>query len=185
MPVPDPKDLIRLLSGESVFDRDTDSRILLAANEVSGRAMFELFRRCDTSLPDWAQEFADVLTELTTGDPGSLIGFDDGRWQGRESDGEDVSGDSSDRSHEFFLKLEFADADACFYQFHLFPAFDEPFLQEVSRKRADKYQFLRIQIDHPDDLLVFIQNLRGNPHFVMVHDSTEDEFQEAPSQNPG
>lgn len=181
MSSPDPTELIRLLSGESVFDRDTDSKILQAANEVSGRAMFELFQRCDTSSPNWVQEFADGLMEISTGDPCALIGFDDGRWQGRESDGEDLQ----DTSQEYYLKLEFVDSDACFYQFHLFPAFEEPFLQEVSRKRAEEYQYIRIQIAHPEDLQVFIQNLRGNPHFVKVHDSTANEFQEAPSQNPG
>lgn len=185
MPTPDPKDLIRLLSGESVFNRDTDSKILQAANEVSGRAMYELFRRCDTTLPNWAQDFAEGLMEISTGDPCSLIGFDDGRWQGLESGGEEIPDELSDTSQEFYLKLEFADADACFYQYHLFPTFEEPFIQEVSRKRANEHQYLRIQIAHPDDLQVFIQNLRGNPHFVKVHDSTADEFQEAPSQNPG
>ena len=185
MPSPDPTDLIRLLSGESVFDRDTDSKILQAANEVSGRAMFELFKRCDTSEPNWAQEFAGGLMEISTGDPGSLIGFDDGRWQGLESDGEEFPDSPHDTSQEYYLKLEFADTEACFYQFHLFPAFEEPFIHEVSRKRAAEYQYLRIQVAHPEDLQVFIQNLRGNPHLVKVHDSDANEFQEAPSQNPG
>ena len=185
MPSPDPRNLIRLLSGESVFDRDTDSKILQAANEVSGRAMFELFHRCDTSAPNWAQDFAGGLMEISTGDPGSLIGFDDGRRQGLESDGEDSPDDTTNTSQEHYLKLEFADAEACFYQFHLFPTFEEPFFQEVSRKRAEEHQYLRIRIAHPEDLQVFIQNLRGNPHFVKVHDSTANEFNEAPSQNPG
>jgi hypothetical protein len=185
MTAPDPTDLIRLLSGESVFDLDTDSKILQAANEVSGRAMFELFKRCDTSVPNWEQDFAGGLLEISTGDPGSLIGFDDGRWQGLESGGEYSPDDTTDKSQEYYLKLEFADAEACFYQFHLFPTFEEPFFQEVSRKRADEYQYLRIRIAHPKDLQVFIRNLRRNPHFVKVHDSAAHEFDEAPSQNPG
>ena len=180
MPAPDPTDLIRLLSGESVFDRDTDSKILQVANEVSGRAMFELFHRCDTSEPNWACEFADELMEISTGDPCSLIGFDDGRWQGLEGD-EDEIPEEPQNPVEHFLRLEFTDTEACFYQFHLFPSFNEPFIHEVARKRANESQFVRISLTHRDDLQVFIQNLRGNPHLVKVHDSSPDEFRRAPS----
>jgi hypothetical protein len=176
MPSPDATDLIRLLSGESVFDRDTDSKILQAANEVSGRALFELFKRCDTSSPEWAREFAHGLMEIATGDPSVLIGFDDGRWQGLDSGGEEALEDSPDTSVEYFLRLQFTGPEACYYQVDLFPTFLEPFIQEVTRKRTDDSQFLRIKLSHPDDLQVFIQNLRGNPHFVKVHDLTREEF---------
>jgi hypothetical protein len=82
MPTPDASELIRLLCGESVFGRDTDSKILQASNEMSGRMMFEMFARCDTSREGWAQEYADGLLEPAAGDPLVLVGFDDGRWQG-------------------------------------------------------------------------------------------------------
>lgn len=180
MNAPDPTDIIRVLSGESVFDLDTDSKIVQAANEVSARAMFELFQRCDTSAPKWAQEFAEGLMEITIGDPSVLIGFDDGRWQGREGDEEDLPEDT-ETSVEFFLRLEFSDVEACFYQFHLFPTFEEPFIRDVARKRADESQFIRIGIAHSDDLQVFIQNLRHNPFLVKVHESSAEEFIQAPS----
>jgi hypothetical protein len=181
MPTPDATDLIRILLGESVFDRDIGSKILQAANEVSCRAMFELFRRCDTSSPGWAAEFAEGLMEIATGCPSVLIGFDDGRWQGLESGGDEAVVDTPDTSAEYFLRLQFSSAAACFYQVHLFPTFNELFIEEVSRKRADDSQFLRIKLAHPDDLQVFIQNLRGNPHFVKVYNSTPEEFDQAPS----
>ena len=180
MASPNPIDLIRLLSGESVFDRDTDSKILQAANEVSGRAMFELFKRYDVASPNWVRGFAEGLMEISTGDPSSLVGFDDGRWQGLESDGDDIP-EVPENPAEYFLRLEFMSPEACFYQFHLFPSFDEPFIHEVSRKRADESQFVQISVAHRDDIQVFIQNLRGNPHLVKIHDSTADEFHEAPS----
>ncbi|MEQ1839455.1 MAG: hypothetical protein ABL994_03510 [Verrucomicrobiales bacterium] len=197
MPSPDLTDLIRVLSGESVFDRDTDSKILQVSNHISARAMFELFKRCETSSPNWAQEFAEELMEIPREEHFGLISFEDGRWQDGESSGfrkgsptdyvicmtdeEAVLEDSPDTSAEHFLRLQFTNAEACFYQFHLFPSFDEPFIQSVSRKRADDSQYLCIRVEHPEQLQIFIENLRRNPHFVKVHNSTLEEFVHAPS----
>lgn len=188
MPSPDPSILIRLLAGEAVFDRDTDSRILEAANEVTARALFEAFRRCDTSSPHWGEAFAELLKEISPGCPSILIGFDDGRWQGLESAGEEATEDSPGASPtppdprvEYFLRLQFSNADACYYQYHLVPSFNEPFIHAASRKRAGDSQYLRLTISRPEDLQVFIQNLRGNPHLEKVHDSSPEEFDQAPS----
>ena len=181
MPTPDPSELIRLLSGEQVFGRDTDSKILQAANEVSARAMFEMFTRCDTSRDRWAQEFADGLMEIATGDPSVLIGFDDGRWQGLEADGDDLPEVDSASASDFYLRLEFTDEDASYYQFHLFPPLDEPFIQGAARKREGAFQHLMVTLAHPDELQVFIQHLRSNPHLKEVHDSTAEAFNSAPS----
>jgi hypothetical protein len=181
MPAPDPSDLIRIFSGNTVFGRDTDSRILQAANGMSGRLMFELFLRRDTSRDGWAREFADELFELSTGDPSILVGFDDGRWQGRESaDGELPDGESV-TACDHYLRLEFTDEDASYYQFHLFPNLDESFLLGASRKREGAFQHLRVTLAHPDDFQVFIQRLRSNPHLKVVHDSSAEEFNAAPS----
>ena len=181
MPTPDPSELIRLLSGEQVFGRDTDSKILQAANEVSARAMFEMFTRCDTSRTGWADEFADGLMEIATGDPSVLIGFDDGRWQGLESDEEALPEAESATASDFYLRLEFTDEDASYYQFHLFPPLDEPFIQGAARKREGTCQHLMVTLARPDDLQVFIQHLRSNPHLKEVHDSTAEVFNAAPS----
>jgi hypothetical protein len=182
MTKPDPCLLIRLLAGERVFDRDTDRKILQAANEVSGRALFELFRRCDAGSPGWSREFAAGLMGLSTGDPAALIGFDDGRWQGLEEAGDErPEEDRRVTSVDCYLRLEFTNAEACYYQFHLFPRLDEPFLCGVSRKRAGESQYLRVELARPEDLQMFIQNLRRNPHLRHVHDSSEEEFRAAPS----
>jgi len=181
MPTPDPSELFRLLSGEQVFGRDTDSKILQAANELSARAMFEMFTRCDTSRDGWAGELADGLMEIATGDPSALIGFDDGRWQGLEPDGEDLPEIDSATASDIYLRLEFTNEDASYYQFHLFPPLDEPFIQGAARKREGECQHLRVTLAHPDDLQVFIQHLRANPHLKEVHDSTAEVFNAAPS----
>ncbi len=181
MLIPDPTELIRLLSGEQVFGRDTDSKILQASNEVSARAMFEMFTRCNTSCEGWAEDFADGLMEIATGDPSILIGFDDGRWQGLESDGEALPENESVTASDFYLQLEFTDEDASYYQFHLFPPLNEPFIQGAARKREGACQHLVVTLSHPNDLQVFIQRLRSNPHLKGVHDSTAEVFNAAPS----
>jgi hypothetical protein len=181
MPAPDPTKLIRLLCGEQVFDRDTDSKIHQAANEMSARVMFEIFRRCDTSREGWEGEFADGLMELTTGDPSVLIGFADGRSQGLESSGAEVQDEDSTTASDFYLRLEFSDEHACHYQFHLFPTLGEPFIKRAARKREGECQHLMVTLARPDDLQVFIEHLRSNPHLKGVHDSTADVFNAAPS----
>jgi hypothetical protein len=182
MATPDPSELIRILCGEQVFGRDIDSKILQAANEMSARAMFEMFARCDTGRDGWAGGFADELMEITTGDPSVLIGFDDGMSQGLESSGEDILVEDSATACEFYLRLEFTNEDASYYQFPLFPPLNEPFIQGASRKREGAFQHLRVTLAHPDDLQVFIQHLRSNPHLKAVHDSDAEAFKAAPSQ---
>ena len=166
-----------------MFGRDTDSKILQATNEMSGRMMFEMFVRCDTSREGWAQEYADGLLELATGDPSVLVGFDDGRWKGAESSDEDLAACDSATACDFYLRLEFTNEDACYYQFHLFPTLDEPFIEGACRKREGRFQHVMVTLAHPDDLQVFIQNLRSNPHFKEVHDSCIEVFEAAPSQS--
>ncbi len=183
MPTPDPSELIRLLLGEQVFGRDTDSKIRQAANEVSARAMIEMFRRCDTSREGWADEFANGLMEITTGDPSVLIGFNNGRSQGRESTTGEVQDETSTAACDYYLQLEFTDELASYYQFHLFPPLDEPFIQGAARKREGERQHLRVTLAHPDDLQVFIQHLRSNPHLKEVHDSNAEAFNAAPSHS--
>ena len=178
---PDPTQLIHVLCGKEVFGRDVDSKILQGANEVSGRAMFELFRTCNTNSTAWASEFADDLMELSTGDPSALISLDDGRWQGLEEDWELPLAEDSPSATDYYLKLEFSDSDACYYQFPLFPSLDETFIAGGARKREDQFQHLMVTLAHPADLQVFIQNLRSNPHLKHVHDSSEEEFNQSPS----
>ena len=182
MKTPNPTQLIQVLCGEEVFGRDIDSKISQGANEVSGRLMFELFNKCDTNKADWAPTFANDLLELTTGDPSVLISLDDGRWQ--DLDEEDVPPpEDSLTATDYYLKLEFSNTDACYYQFQLFPMFDEPFICGSVRKREDQFQHLMVTLSHPDKLQIFLQNLRKNPHLRHVHNSSESKFNQAPSHS--
>lgn len=169
--MPDPTLLLRVISGESVFGLDVDSKIRQASNETSAMALVHLFNRCDSSVPGWEADFADSLLELSTGDPSCLIGFDDGRWQGMEEDGTEPVAESV-----HYLKLGFTNADAAYYQFHLFPAIDASFLAGSARKREDEFQHLRIDLTAPTHLQEYIRRLRSNPHLVSVEESTEEIF---------
>jgi hypothetical protein len=179
--MPDTSSLLRVIAGESVFGMDADSRIRQAANCMSARLMVELFNRCDDSKPDWGIEFAESLSEFALGDPCALIGFDDGRWQGREGvDGEELP-PIPEANFSYYLKLVFRNEDTAYYQFPLFPSMDEPFLAGGARKREGEFQHVRVDLSRPDDLQLFIEGLRSNPHLLAVEESTEEIFGAAPS----
>jgi hypothetical protein len=178
--MPDPTKLLQVIAGEFVFGLEIDSRIRQAANGMTALLMIELFKRCDEGKANWPVEFADGLSELGMGDPSVLVGFDDGRSEGREA--EDGDFEASESPSEHYLKLRFTDEDAAYYQFHLYPAFDEPFITAVQRKREGDLQHIRIELSHPDKLQLFIQGLRHNPHLVSVDASSEEVFAAAASQ---
>lgn len=182
--MPDPTLLLRAISGETVFGLDVDSKIRQASNEISAMVFVHLFNRCDDSVPGWEKDFANSLMELSTGDPSCLIGFDDGRWQGLEQhDGEDWTEPAADAESGHYLKLVFRNADAAYYQFHLFPDIDAPFLTGSARKREDEFQHLRIDLTDPAHLQEYIRRLRSNPHLVSVEESSEKIFNAAPSHS--
>lgn len=181
MPSPDPDLLIRLFAGESVFDRDTDSKILQASNEMSARALFEMFQRFDTGSDGWEKEFADALKEISHGDPSVLIGFDDGRWLGLPSGEDEPDLTETDESSEYYLRLEFTDEEACYYLFDFIPRFDEPFVLGGGQKREGKNKFVQVTLPKQEYLQVFIQNLRVSHFLLGVHDSSLEEFAAAKS----
>ncbi|MDB6076837.1 MAG: hypothetical protein JWO82_584 [Akkermansiaceae bacterium] len=179
MPNPDPSLLARVLSGERVFDLDTDTRILQASNEMSARLLFELFQRADLSSSEGAAKFAEGLQKYSGGDPVALIGFNDGRWQGREAGADAESsppGEPASSSPDYYLRLEFVSSEACFYQSPLFPSFKEPFVGEYSRRSQAQFQYVRLAVSRPEDLQRFIANLRENPFLLHIHESSEQEF---------
>jgi len=179
--MPDPASLLRIIAGETVFGMDIDSRIRQASNCMSARLMIELFNRCDGSKPGWQEDFAGSLSEFTQCDPCALIGFDDGRWQGLEAADESGLPPVPEANFTCYLKLTFTNEDAAFYQFPLFPGMDEPFLAGGARKRESRFQHVRVDLAHPDDLQLFIEGLRSNPHLIAVEESTEGIFCAAPS----
>ncbi|HEY5891991.1 MAG TPA: hypothetical protein VIT91_02060 [Chthoniobacterales bacterium] len=96
---------------------------------------------------------------------------------------EDILADTNqpDQSVQFFLKLIFASEEAAYYQFDLFPDLSARFVLGSARKRSGAIQFIRIALDRPESLQSFIEICRANPHLVRIEESTEDEFESAPS----
>ena len=160
---------------------DVDSRIRQASNGMSARLMIELFNRCDTSSEDWPGEYAESLSEFFVGDPSVLVGFDDGRGQGKGVEDENDLPPVPEASFSYYLRLKFRNEDAAYYQFPVFPSMDQAFLAGGARKREGEFQHLRVDLAHPDDLQLFIEDLRSNPHLLCVEESSEEEFTEAPS----
>ena len=148
---------------------------------MSARLMIELFIRCDTSLHDWQVSFAESLSEFSTGDSGVLCGFDDGRWQGKEVDDEGGLPPIPQANVVYYLKLKFRNEDAAYYLFPTFPSMDQPFLAGGARKRENEFQHLRVDLSHPDDLQIFIEDLRSQPHLISIEESSEEAFSKAPS----
>ena len=153
--------LIDSILGKSTFGFDLDTRIRQAANEMTALALFETFDQVDISKEGWEKGFIQELNEITTGDPSILIGFDDGRREGLESSGEgnEFLEEADEPENEFsqYLKLKFTDEDAAYYQFHLFPPLDEPFVIGACRKRAGDTQFLRIDLTDEQHLQTFFR----------------------------
>lgn len=179
--MPDPILLFRIISGEKVFGLEVDSKIRQAANSMTARLMLELFKRCDDSDPHWQTAFADSLDPYLCHDPAALVGFDDGKWNhlpcgdaGKESSHETAVS-------EHYLILRFGNSDAAYYQYHLTPKFDEPFISGTGRKREGELVHLRIEFDRPDVLQLFIEGLRGNEHLVSIEESSAEVFAAAPS----
>jgi hypothetical protein len=75
----------------------------------------------------------------------------------------------------------FRNEDAAYYQFPLFPSMGDPFLAGGARKREGEFQHVRVDLTRPDDLQLFIEGLRSNPHLMAVEESTEEIFWAAPS----
>ena len=181
--MPDPLNLLRIIAGESVFGMDVDSRIRQASNCLSARILIELFNRCDDSKPGWQNAFAVSLSDLTSGDPDALVGFDDGRWHGLEADDESGPGAIPEATSSHYLKLTFRNEEASYYQFSLFPGMDEDFLCGGARKREGQFQHVRIDLTDSRYLQLFIEGLRSNPHLLAVEESSEDVFRKAPSHS--
>ncbi len=176
---PDPALLLRVLSGERVFGCDVDSLILQASNGMSARLMMALFRRCDSAQPGWEEAFARGAMAESRG-PDILMALDDGRSAGGDRGEMDFS---DPVGHEAYLRLEFSNEEACYYQFSSFPPLDAPFVVGHSRKRAGASQFLRIELSDRASLQTWLESTRGNPHLKAIHESTFDEFAAAPSHS--
>lgn len=166
-----------ILNRRPVFSLDVDSLIRQAANRLTARALLELLTRMDVKQPEFTSSLSNLLAEVGVEDT-ILIGFSSGH-QRTSDDSTEVKEPSEPSVH--YLKLVFEDEQAAYYQFHLFPSFDAPYIMQVSRKRAGAVQHMRLELTDPGALQVFIEECRRNPHFLRVEESTRDEFASAPS----
>jgi hypothetical protein len=117
------------------------------------------------------------------GDPSALVSLDDGRWQGLETSCESELSPVPEARSSHYLKLTFRNEEAAYYQFPLFPPMDEPFLAGGARKRELQYQHVRVDLERSEDLQLFIEGLRSNPHLIAVEESSEEIFHAAPSHS--
>lgn len=179
--MPDAADLIRVIQGQTVFGLDLDSRIRRAANGMTARLLVEMFDRCDRSKSDWQAEFAAMLAEDPGGDPSILVGFNDGRSQGRCMEPGETPPELPEIPVTRYLKLRFVNAEAAYYQAPLFPAMEELFIVGGGRKREGEFFHLRLDLCQEGDLQLFINGMLSNPHLVSVEESTEEIFRAAPS----
>ncbi|MGV3531742.1 MAG: hypothetical protein ACO1QR_05180 [Chthoniobacteraceae bacterium] len=179
--MPDYAALLRVIEGETVFGLESDSRIRQAANQMSALALLSLFKTFETAESEWSSRLAEMLSEVPTTDPTYLIGFDIGQWEGLGAEEPEEPSEYPDDPSVHYLKLRFRNEDAAYYQFHLFPVLDEPYVMGAARKREGACQHLRIDLARPELLQAFIENLRRNPHLLAVEESSEEEFLRAPS----
>lgn len=169
--------LIRSILGEKIWGLDIDSKIRQAANEMSARAMLEMYSHTVLSGKGTVEDFAHGAVELCTGDPGTLIGFDDKRWQDLPVGEEQQAPGESETSCSFHLRLHFTDREAAFYQFEIFP--QSKFLMARKLPCTGACQVIRVELPDADALQLFLRNLRHNPHLTSVEEITEEEFHTA------
>lgn len=168
-----------ILGRRSVYGLDTDSRIREVANRLTARALFELLGRLDDALPDFDSQLSALFSEFGGDEVSLLIGFDTGDVPIEDSESEAPQG--PEKPTERYLKLIFRNEDAAYYQFPLFPHFDDKYILGTARKRAGAVQHIRIELSRPEALQSFIESCRTNPHFLRVEESSAEEFERAPS----
>lgn len=85
------------------------------------------------------------------------------------------------KTSEHYLRLVFANEDAAYYQFPVFPNFSADYIVGVGRKRAGASQYIRLELSRADFLQAFIGDCRSNPHLIRIDEASADEFLRAPS----
>jgi len=180
MPAPSPTQIVDIvLNRRQVYDLNTDTCIREMANRLTPRALLELLARVDDRSADFTSSLAALLRNLPARGPSSLIAYEALRLQTVRH--EPKVPKRSQEPIEHYLRLVFRDEQAAYYQFHLFPDLDAPYILAASRKRAGAIQHIRIEITHPEALQEFVELCRRNPHFLRVEESTAEEFRRAPS----
>lgn len=166
-----------VIGKKRVYSLDLDSRIREVADRLTARAFFEFLSRLDDREANFGEELAEFCRNVLK-DESYLLGFDDGTRVFEESE---VVPEEPVCGATLFLRLVFVNADAAYYQYPLFPNMDRVYIVGGARKRAGDSQYVRLELTEGRFLQKFIEECRGNPHFVRIEECTEKEFWAAPS----
>jgi hypothetical protein len=178
MSQPSPNDIVDIiLNRREVFGLDTDSRIRAASNCLTARAFFEVLTRVNMDAPDVASVLSEVFSAHAS-EPLGMIAFDTvGTTKGARTDMEPQTG----TAHECWLKLVFANEQAAYYQFPLFPDLDADYVLGATRKRTGAVQHIQLTLSNPEALQTFVESCQENPQLLRVEKSTAEEFDRSPS----
>jgi hypothetical protein len=169
-----------ILGRREVYNIDTDSRLREAANRLTAKAFLELFDKIDDQSPEFHEVISKLLANLPVEGPNYMIGFQDQM-------PDDTTPESEPETEvppiSYYLRLVFANEDAAYYQFPLFPDLNAPYIRGAARKRSGAIQHLRLDLSSSAALQTFIEDCRKNPHFLRIEQSTADEFMRAPSNS--
>lgn len=168
-----------ILDRRRVYGLDVDSQIRRAANQMTARALLEMLGTVDDEAPDFALRVSRLLSWWPREELSGVIGFKtDESSTGVAEQNEDPN---PTQPIDVYLRLVFENADAAYYQFHVFPNLDADYVLGYTRKRTGAVQHLHIHLSNTESLQTFMDECRGNPHFIRVEESTAEEFDRAPS----
>jgi hypothetical protein len=166
-----------VLNRKQIYSLDIDARLRDAANRLSARAFFELLSRLDDRDPTFGNLLSDLCKDAFKDDT-YVIGFAEESVERQESE---VLPEEPVTGAEYYFRLLFANADAAYYQFPLFPDFDRDYIVGGARKQSGEWQYIRLELSEAGFLQTFIEECRRNPHFERIEECSADDFREAPS----
>ena len=166
-----------VMGKKRVYSLDVDARIREVANRLSAKAFIELLAQVDDRDGSLEEALLEMCRDLPEGGT-YVIGFAENV---SESDADEGVPQEPLAGAEFYLRLVFRNEDAAYYQYPLFPNLSRDYIVSAARKRAGDAQYVRLELTAGRFLQTFIEECRGNPHFLRVEECTEKDFWAAPS----
>ncbi len=153
---------------------------------MTAMAFLRVIHKLDFTSPDLNDQLSQFVSEFSQGDPSVLIGFDDGRWQDLPEGEVCDEGDANSSAATYHFRLVHSSEDASFYLFHAGSRILEGIgVSGGARKREGAIHHVRVELSHPRYLQRVLSRARECPHIIRVEESTEADFWDAPSHNPG
>lgn len=177
--------VIRVLTTDDVvFGLEIDSLLRQGGNEMTAMALLRALDRFDFASDGFPSLLAEFVSSHSLGDPSSLIGFDDGRWQDLPEGDDSEAEEESDSVSVHFLRLIHSSEDASYYLFHASGrVLDGSYVRGSARKREGAIHHLKVELSHPRFLQQVVARARECPHLLRVEESSEEEFWAAPSHS--